>query len=89
MMNWNLNRLATSAVAVVALVAATYTAGFAAGANSAEVAKLNQTIDLLTKAKATLEAVRLRQGIANIDAAKQSVDKAMSETQKAVVVNGG
>ena len=88
-MNRNFARHAAAALAAAAIVALTYTAGFAAGNNAAEVAKLNQTIDLLTKARATLDSVRLRQGYSNVEAAKLSVDKAMTETQKAVVANGG
>ena len=77
------------AAAVVTMMGASYGAGLAAGGNAGEVAKLNSTIDFLTKAEALLTSVRLRQGYGNIESAKASIKSAIGETQKAVIANGG
>lgn len=83
-------RFAKRAAATIC-VAALMAASFAAGAASNEtVAKLNQTTDLLTKAKAVLGATTSnRAGYGNVEKAKAAVDTALAETQKAVVANGG
>lgn len=77
------------AVAVVALMSASYFAGVAHSADAAAVAKLNSAIDFLTKAEALLNAAQTRQGYSNVEKAKANVKDAIAETQKAVVANGG
>lgn len=86
-------RLAKSAAAAAMIGAAligSYAAGRADASPSDAVAKLNQTYDLLVKARATLNAVSSnRAGYGNVEKAKASIDAAMAETQKAVAANGG
>lgn len=77
------------AVAVVALMSASYFAGAAQGADAAAVSKLNSAIDFLTKAQALLNATQTRQGYGNIEKAKTDVKDAIAETAKAVAANGG
>lgn len=76
--------------AVAALVAGAYLAGAAQGANTEAVARLNQSADLLTKAKALLSGSGTnRQGYGNVEKAKTNIDNALTEISKAVTANGG
>lgn len=78
------------ATMVAILMAASYFAGAAQSAGSETVAKLNMTIDMLTKAQALLNASETnRQGYGNVEKAKGSVANAINETAKAVKANGG
>lgn len=75
------------ALAVVGMMGLSYSAGLAEGSDT--LTRLNQTIDVLTKARALLNATAVRKGYSDVEAAKQNVDKAIESTQKAVVANGG
>ena len=76
--------------AVAALVGSAYLAGAAQSANTEAVAKLNQSVDFLVKARAILDASGTnRQGYGNVEKAKSNIDKALSEISKAVTANGG
>ena len=77
------------AVAVVALMSASYFAGAAHSADAAAVSKLNSAIDFLTKAQALLNATQTWQGSGNVEKAKADVKDAIAETAKAVAANGG
>lgn len=77
------------AAAVASLMAVSFMAGTAHTANTAAVNKLDQSVDLLTKARAILGSIATRQGVGNIDAAKASIDTSLSEIAKAKTANGG
>jgi hypothetical protein len=81
------NLLMTAAVA--SLMALSFMAGTAHTANTAAVTKLDQSVDLLVKARAILGSIVTRQGVGNIDAAKAGIDTTLSEIAKAKTANGG
>ncbi len=82
---------AAGAAAVIGIaVVGSYAAGRADAAPTDAVAKLNQTHDLLTKARAVLNATSSnRMGYGNVEKAKMAVDTALAEVEKAVAANGG
>ncbi len=77
------------ATALASLMSLSYMAGTAHTANTAAVNKLDQSVDLLTKARAVLGSIATRQGVGNIDAAKAAIDTSLSEIAKAKTANGG
>lgn len=86
----SIRRLAALASVVSGLMIASYAAGRADASPTDAVAKLNQTHDLLAKARAVLGATQSnRLGYGNVEKAKASVDSALAEVEKAVKANGG
>ncbi|MBL9095351.1 MAG: hypothetical protein JNK07_00370 [Alphaproteobacteria bacterium] len=78
------------AATVAGLMGLSFMAGSAQSAGPETVAKLNQTVDLLTKAQAVLGASGTnRQGYAHVEKAKADVASALKEIDKAVKANGG
>ncbi|MFM9862117.1 MAG: hypothetical protein ACKVRO_00800 [Micropepsaceae bacterium] len=84
-----MNRNLLLAAAVASLMAMSYMAGTAQTANTAAVTTLDQSVDLLTKARALLGSIVTRQGVGNIDKAKAGIDTTLSEIAKAKAANGG
>lgn len=80
--------LATTAL-VLSLMAAAFSAGMAHSAGNDNLTMLNNTHDLLTKARATLQAVATRKGYSDVENAKKNVDEALTDINKAVAANGG
>ena len=77
-------------MALTALVAGAYLVGAAQSSPTEAVAKLNQSVDFLVKAKAIVEAAGTnRQGYGNVQKAKADIDDAIKEIDKAVKANGG
>jgi hypothetical protein len=77
------------AATVASLMGLSYMAGTAQSAGNEAVMKLDQTGDLLTKARAILGSIVTRQGVGNIDKAKAAIDTSLSEIDKAKAANGG
>jgi hypothetical protein len=82
-----LKRITKIAIAAAALSTA-YFAGAASG-NPQAVASLNQSVDLLVKAKALLGSVQSRPSYATVEKAKLKIDGALTDIQTAVQQNGG
>lgn len=77
-------------VGLCALMSGSYLAGAAQSAPGEAVAKLNQSVDFLVKAKAIVESAGTnRQGYGNVQKAKADIDDAINEIDKAVKANGG
>ena len=74
---------------VAALMTVSYLAGTAHGANSEAVAKLDQSVPFLIKARAILDSISTRQGVVNVQNAKANIDAALGEIAKAKTANGG
>ncbi len=73
--------------AIAVMMGLSYSAGLAQGSDT--LAKLNSTSDMLTKARALLNATQTRKGYSDVESAKVNIDKALENVQKAVVANGG
>jgi hypothetical protein len=77
------------AATIASLMGMSYMAGTAQTANTVAVTKLDQSVDLLVKARAILGSIATRQGVGNIDKAKADIDASLSEIAKAKAANGG
>ena len=82
-------RLGVNVLAFAGLMTASFFAGAAHTANTEAVAKLDQSVPFLVKARAILDSISTRQGVVNVQNAKASIDASLSEIAKAKTANGG
>jgi ApbE superfamily uncharacterized protein (UPF0280 family) len=75
------------ALAVAGMMGLSFSAGMAQGSDT--LTKLHSASDLLTKARALLNATPTRKGYGDVENAKKNIDSALENVQKAVVANGG
>jgi hypothetical protein len=76
---------------ILCLTIASYAAGTASASDPMTVPRLNSAIDMMTKARALLDAASpsTRMGVADLSTAKQALDKALDQTRKAVKAEDG
>jgi hypothetical protein len=79
------------AAVILCLMAISYAAGTALASDPMSLSRLNLAAASITKARALLDAASptTRAGVAHVSAAKQALDKALDQTQRAVTAEGG